>query len=461
MSHHFDTVEALPPDAIFLTKTQFKNDQSKEKYNLGIGAYRTPEGKPYVLPIVHKVEQELANDDKLNKEYFPIGGNPEFIANAQKLILGSTEYDNISKNRGITGVQSLSGTGALRVLFEFVKMVAPNVTVWISNPTWGNHQKILKKAKLNFNYYPWWKPSTCALDFDGLINTLTNDASKGDVVLLHACAHNPTGVDPSKDQWHAICKLMKEKGLIPFFDSAYQGFATGSLENDAYAIRYFAKEGCEMIIAQSFAKNLGLYNERIGCASVVSNNKDASKAINSQLCAIVRPMYSNPPSHGARIVNKILNSNENYEIWNKQMKGMSQQIIDARLQLRWILENKHGLTQLSNNNNDESKDNIDNNDRTAWQHITDQIGMFCFSGLNEEQVNRLKIKHHIYMLKSGRISMAGVAPSDYFKVEFDNNGKLNKKEIDCSNNPNAVNGNVDYIGDAIAEVVQWAKTSKL
>ena len=210
------------------------------------------------------------------------------------------------------------------------------------------------------------------------------------------------------------------------------------------------------MMAQSFSKNLGLYNERIGCASVVVNSGKIANAINTQLCAIIRPMYSNPPSHGARIVNKVLGSEDNYKLWKEEMTGMSGQILQARMQLRYLLENKHGLIS----NDDESKDN--NDGKTAWQHITDQIGMFCFSGLSVEQVGRMKEKHHVYLLDSGRISMAGVAPSDFFNVTIDKDGKLVKEDcaIDAKDQINAVSGNVEYIAAAIAEVVEWASKEK-
>jgi len=449
----FSNVEELPPDKIFLTKTEFLNDESNVKYNLGIGAYRTKEGKPLVLDIVHKAEKALANDLTLNKEYFPIGGDKTFIANAQKLILGNKNYETIKNTKGIAGAQGLSGTGSLRILLAFVKQSLSNnnnnnINVWISNPTWGNHKKIINHAGLSFKEYPYWDPNTKGLNFNGMIDTLQKNANKGDVILLQACAHNPTGVDPTQEQWKEICKLVQSKGLIPLFDSAYQGFATADLNRDAWAVQYFAEQGSEMMIAQSFSKNLGLYNERIGCATVVCESSKVATAIDTQLCAIIRPMYSNPPSHGARIVNFVLNDENNYDAWKQEMNGMSNQIRQARLQLRFLLEN---------GNNDESKNNNDNNNDGSWKHITDQIGMFCFSGLTKDQVSRMKSKHHVYMLDTGRISMAGVAPSDYFNVTMDENGKLIKTNNDTANENNSVKGNVEYLANAINEVVEWAK----
>lgn len=239
----FATVEELPPDKIFFTKRQFLNDQAKVKYNLGIGAYRTKHAKPLVLNVVRKVEQELAADLTLNKEYFPIGGNKEFIGNAQKLILGEKLYNSITEKRGLAGVQGLSGTGSLRLLFALVKqsLAAKNdkIMVWLSDPTWGNHKKIIRHAGLSFDTYPYWDASTKGLNFKGMIDTLDKKANKGDIVLLQACAHNPTGVDPSQEQWKEICALVMKKGLIPFFDSAYQGFATGDLDNDGVEFLVF------------------------------------------------------------------------------------------------------------------------------------------------------------------------------------------------------------------------------
>jgi len=437
----FNGVKELPPDAIFFTKARFVADKAKVKYNLGIGAFRTKFGKPYVLDIVRKVQKDIANDTSLNKEYFPIGGNPEFIKNAQRLILGEGFMTALElRGYGLAGVQSLSGTGALRVLFEFISKNYSNATIWTSNPTWGNHTNIIRDAGLLEKKYTYFDKNTKGLNLNGMLDDLRKGSKRGDFVLLHACAHNPTGVDPTQKEWELIYDtIVNELGLIPFFDSAYQGFATGSLENDAFAVRYFADKGSEMLIAQSFSKNLGLYNERIGCASVLTKSREVAKAVNTQLQRIVRPMYSNPPSHGAYIVNRVLGNARNFKLWNDEMNRMSLQIIEGRRQLHLLLTKRY-------------------NTPGNWDHITKQIGMFCFSGLTPKMVERLELKHHVFMLNNGRISMAGVAPSDYQLKEDNDFSKVNYVSIDADNK---TNGNVEYLAQAIDESVRFCSQSKL
>jgi len=225
-----------------------------------------------------------------------------------------------------------------------------------------------------------------------MIDDLKSKSSKGDIILLHGCAHNPTGVDPTKEQWDTIADTCKELELIPFFDCAYQGFATGDLAADAYAVRMFEQRGFDFFLAQSFSKNLGLYCERAGCASIITSSAEAAKSCMTQMCAIIRPMYSNPPAHGARIVKAVLGNADNYEMWKKEMGGMSERILAMRKALRAKIE------ELKTPG--------------TWNHITDQIGMFTFTGLTAKQVDVMIEKHHIYLLSSGRISMAGVASSN-------------------------------------------------
>ena len=401
----------------------------------------------YLCP--KQVQEEIANDKSLNKEYFPIGGNPEFIRNAQSLILGKETIDRWLNefNYGIAGVQSLSGTGALRILCDFISKNYPNSRIFTSTPTWGNHKKIILHSGIKKELkYPYFDPVTKGINLRGMLSTLRAKSQPGDFVLLHACAHNPTGVDPTESEWKEIYNvIVNELRLIPFFDCAYQGFATGSLLNDSFAVRYFASQSMEcnyksgrgggILIAQSFSKNLGLYNERIGCASVLTLNKKQSKAVDTQLRGIIRPMYSNPPSHGAYIVNRVLGKGfeENYKLWNNEMNKMSNQILEARRQLHLLLVKRF-------------------NTPGNWDHIIKQIGMFCFSGLNKLQVERLEKIHHVYMLSNGRISMAGVSPSDYKLKEDNDYYNVNYVSID---NNNKTKGNVEYLAKAIDEVVRF------
>eukprot|EP01083_Nonionella_stella_P002466 7119_1 len=404
----FGDVPTLPPDAIFFTKQRYKEDKEPKKVNLGIGAYRDDTGKPYPLKIVRKVEKQMATDEKYDKEYLPIGGDTEFVRLSQELILGNCDR---LKNNMVTGVQAISGTGSLRVLFNFIKntFAAKNdkCKILISNPTWGNHKKIIKKAGLPFDTYTYWDPTERNLNIKSMLEDLKNKSNKGDIVLLHGCAHNPTGVDPTKQEWNQIAITMLAAGLIPFFDCAYQGFATGSLDDDSYAVRLFEQKGFEFFLSQSFAKNMGLYCERAGCASIICKSSSAGKACMTQLKSIIRPMYSNPPAHGARIVKRILSNEKYYLEWKNEMNEMSQRIIEMRKKLRNKLE-------------------ILNTPGT-WNHITDQIGMFTFTGLNKKQVDVMINKHHIYLLTNGRISMAGVASSN---VEYIANA-INDVVVNC------------------------------
>lgn len=383
----FNHVEKLPPDAIFHTKARFKADPDPRKINLGIGAYRTDQGKPYVLQVVRNVEAELLVDPTLNKEYLPIGGDAEFVAASQYLMFG--DCDAVSEGR-IAGVQTLSGTGALRILANFLKNNFPGITIYKSSPSWGNHRKIFLKAGLNQGDYRYWDARTRGLDYEGMLEDLRN-APNGSAVLLHACAHNPTGVDPTQEQWQGIMEVMKEKNHLTFFDSAYQGYASGSLDNDAFAVRLFVSNGMEVLLAQSFSKNLGLYGERVGCASVLCASVQTKQAVDTQLRAIVRPMYSNPPKHGCYIAKRVMNNPVRFAEWVQELEGMSGRILEMRSMLREALERK--------------------GTPGSWNHITDQIGMFSFTGLTPQQVEYIEKTYHVYMLKSGRISMAGVSSS--------------------------------------------------
>jgi len=396
LSNFFCDVPELPPDVVFITKTLYDNDNCPQKVDLGIGAYRDNNGKPVVLEIVRKVEKEIALEG-LSKEYLEISGDPTFVKNAEKLLYGDCRP--LEEGR-IAGVQSLSGTGALRVLSAFTKTALPNATVWVSDPTWANHFSILAHSNLKVAKYRYWNPDTCGLHIHGLLDDLKN-AQERDVVLLHACAHNPTGVDPNLEQWEEIANVCAEKKLLPFFDIAYQGFASGDLDKDAAAVRLFVNKGFELLCAQSFAKNFGLYSERIGCASIICDSPNVKKAVQTQLNLIARAMYSNPPSHGSFIVDKILSNNNNKQQWIVEMKEMSSRIMKMRSLLRSKLE------ELKTPG--------------TWSHITDQIGMFCYTGLSSDQCETLMNNHHIYLLKSGRISMAGVNTNnvDYIAQAFD------------------------------------------
>ena len=289
-------------------------------------------------------------------------------------------------------MQAISGTGALHLGALFLsKFYTGNKTIYISDPTWTNHKQIFSNVSLPIATYPYFSKSTKGLDIEGMIAALQNARDRS-IILLHACAHNPTGVDPTRDQWKRIASVMSAKKHFPFFDCAYQGFASGDLAADAWAIRYFVSQGFELCIAQSFAKNFGLYSERTGCFHFVTlPSPDATTTINriaSQLAILQRSEISNPPAYGARIASLVLNDKALFEEWEENLRTMSGRIKDMRRALRNKLE------ELGTPG--------------TWNHITDQIGMFSFTGLTEAQVAKLKDTYHVYMTKNGRISMAGL-----------------------------------------------------
>ncbi|KAL0345231.1 UNVERIFIED_CONTAM: Aspartate aminotransferase, cytoplasmic [Sesamum radiatum] len=374
----FASVVQAPEDPILGVTVAYNKDQSPVKLNLGVGAYRTEEGKPLVLNVVRKAEQMLVNDKSRVKEYLPITGLADFNKLSAKLIFGANS-PAIQENR-VTTVQCLSGTGSLRVGAEFLARHYHEKTIYIPQPTWGNHPKVFTLAGLSVKSYRYYNPSTGGLDFSGLLEDL-GSAPSGAIVLLHACAHNPTGVDPTSDQWEQIRQLMRSKGLLPFFDSAYQGFASGNLDADAESIRMFVADGGECLAAQSYAKNMGVYGERVGAFSIVCKTADVATRVESQLKLVIRPMYSNPPIHGASIVATILKDGDMYTDWSVELKAMADRIISMRQQLYDALCAKGTPGD--------------------WSHIIKQIGMFTFTGLNTNQVAFMTKEYHIYMTSDG------------------------------------------------------------
>ncbi|KAF9453765.1 aspartate aminotransferase [Macrolepiota fuliginosa MF-IS2] len=395
----WSAVPAGPPDPILGVTEAFKADKDPKKINLGVGAYRDGNGKPYILPSVQKAE-EIINASKPDKEYLGITGLPEFTQRAARLAYGA---ESVPLNQGaISTTQSISGTGALRIGGAFLARHYPkSKIIYLPTPTWGNHIPLFQDSGLEVRGYRYFDKSTVGLDFEGLKADLLA-APEGSIVLLHACAHNPTGIDPTQEQWVAVSNIVKEKKLFPFFDMAYQGFASGSTDRDAYAVRLFVKEGHQVAVAQSFAKNMGLYGERVGAFSLTTADPDEKARVDSQLKIIIRPMYSNPPSHGARIANTILGNEVLYTQWTGEVKGMADRIISMREKLYNLLT--HDLKTPG-----------------EWGHIKSQIGMFSFTGLTAPQTKVLAEKAHVYMTSNGRISMAGLNGSnvEYFAQSVD------------------------------------------
>ncbi|KAI2641221.1 PLP-dependent transferase [Xylaria nigripes] len=399
-----EVVPQAPEDPLFGLVRAFKADEYPSKVDVSIGAYRDNNAKPWVLPVVKKADEILRNDPNLDHEYAPIAGIASFTSKAAELILGNASSPAIREKR-VTSVQTISGTGAVHLGALFLSKFYPgHKKVYVSNPTWVNHHQIFSNVGVPVAEYPYFSKQTKGLDFDGLKKTLS-EAPDRSVILLHACAHNPTGVDPTLDQWKEIATLMRQKNHFPFFDCAYQGFATGDLMKDSAAVRYFIEQGFELVIAQSFAKNFGLYGERAGCFHfVTSPGPDAVATVArvaSQLAILQRSEISNPPLYGARIVSTVLNNAQLFAEWEDNLRTMSGRIIEMRKALRSKLE------ELGTPG--------------TWNHITDQIGMFSFTGLTEAQVLKIRAEAHVYMTKNGRISMAGLNTNniDYFAKAVD------------------------------------------
>ncbi|CAG2063832.1 unnamed protein product [Timema podura] len=378
-------VEMGPPDAILGLTEAFNRSKDDRKVNVGVGAYRDDNGEPYVFSCIREAEKRLLAK-ALNKEYIPIVGTVEFCKLCVELALG--EGSPPIKNGNYCAAQALSGTGALRIGAEVIQRLSNgNKEIFFPTPTWGNHARVFTHAGLKINKYRHYDEKTNSFDYDGSLQDIEK-IPESSVVLFHACAHNPTGVDPPQKQWESLSKLVKQKNLLSFFDMAYQGFATGDFNNDAFAPRQFVKDGNQIMLAQSFAKNLGLYGERVGCFSIVTSSKEEAESLLSQIKIIIRGMYSSPPIHGQRLVAEVLKDPELRCIWECELGAISSRIIKIRKDLRQKLE------ALGS--------------KKDWKHITDQIGMFCFTGLTEEQAVRLTKEFEIYLTKNGRISMAGV-----------------------------------------------------
>jgi len=373
------------PDAILGIAQAFKAAEDPQKVNVCVGAYRTTEGLPWVLPSVRRAE-ELLLEQNDNKEYLPIEGDSAYIEKALKFAYGA----NAPLDR-IAGVQTLSGTGACRIGGAFLAQFLPGRTIYIPDPTWGNHVKIFEACGMKVKYYRYYDRSQNGLDFTGMVKDLQK-APKGSIILLHACAHNPTGCDPTTEEWNEIYQTILERGHVAFFDSAYQGFASGDSEQDASALRNAVDQGLPVLLAQSFAKNFGLYGERCGTLSVVCGDAEQKDHVLSQLKNIIRPMYSSPPKHGSSIVKTVLSDAQLTDQYYTECASMAERIQDMRVQLVAKLK-EVGSTH-------------------DWSHVTNQIGMFAFTGMSAEMVDRLTGEYSIYMTRDGRISLAGLNESN-------------------------------------------------
>ncbi|MFH4484959.1 amino acid aminotransferase [Vibrio metschnikovii] len=383
----FEKVVAAPADPILGLTEEFKSDPRTDKINLGVGIYKNEAGQTPVLATVKKAEAALLESEK-TKSYLTIEGTAEYGLAVQKLLFGE-QADIINAQRAKTA-QAPGGTGALRVAGEFIKRQLGEVKVWISNPTWANHHGVFGAAGLETTEYTYYNAEKKDKDFPAMLADL-EQASAGDVVLLHGCCHNPTGIDPTLEEWEILAKLVAEKGLLPLFDFAYQGFAKG-VEEDAAGLRIFAQYNPEILVASSFSKNFGLYNERVGAFTLVAASADVANTAFSQVKAIIRSIYSNPPAHGAAVVTYILQNPALRAEWEAEVAEMRERIQEMR---------ELFVTRLQ-----EIGVNAD------FSFIERQNGMFSFSGLNKQQVQRLKEEFGIYIVGSGRLSVAGMTKNN-------------------------------------------------
>jgi aromatic-amino-acid transaminase len=379
----FGAVELAPRDPILGVTEAFVADTNPNKVNLGVGVYCDDNGKVPLLECVRYAERLLA-EKAAPHPYLPIDGIAAYDKAVQALLLGA-DSPVVLDGRAVT-VQALGGTGGLRVGADFLKRFAPGAKVWISDPSWENHRALFEAAGLEVGTYAYYDAATRGLDFAGMLASLEK-LPAGAVVVLHACCHNPTGVDPTPEQWQKILDVVRARGLVPFLDMAYQGFAE-SVAADGAIVRRFAATPGPLFIASSFSKSFSLYGERVGALTVVTADKDETARVLSQVKRIVRANYSTPPSFGGQIVTTVLNTPELLAQWDRELGGMRDRIKAVRAELVKRLE-----AQLPGRD---------------FKYVLRQRGMFSYSGLTKEQVARLRAEYSIYALDSGRVCVAAV-----------------------------------------------------
>lgn len=380
-----ESVASAPPDPILGLGEAFNQDPRTDKVNLTIGVYRDEQGKTPVLECVKQAERWLLESEG-TKGYLGIDGLAEFQRLARELTLGS-----IVPGQRVAAFQSPGGTGALRVAADFAAHSFPTARIWLSNPTWPNHVGVFAAGGLNTQSYPYLASDRKSLDFEGMLDALDREARPGDLICLHACCHNPTGVDPSADQWREIATLTAQRGMLPLIDFAYHGFGDG-LEEDTVGIKAIAEQHEEFLVCGSYSKNFGLYSERIGALFAVCATEETTLAVRSNIKSIVRCNYSNPPRHGGAIVACILDNSELRQLWLQELDSMRGRIHAMRAAFVDSMA-RAGCT-------------------TDFSFLLKQRGMFSYSGLTPMQVDWLKREKGIYIVGSGRINVAGITPEN-------------------------------------------------
>jgi aromatic-amino-acid transaminase len=389
-----------PRDPILGLTELYAADKNPKKVNLGVGVYYDDEGRVPLLECVKRAEQQLLAQGAPHS-YLPIDGIPAYDKAVRDLVFGA-DGAPVREGRVVT-VQALGGTGGLKLGADFLKRIAPDATVWISDPSWENHRALFEGAGFTVNAYPYYDAATHGLNFEAMLASLRS-VPAGSIVVLHACCHNPTGVDLDAGQWEEVLKLVRERALVPFLDIAYQGFAEGLVEDGA-VVRRFAEAGGPVFVSNSFSKSISLYGERVGAASVVTESPDEAARVLSQLKRLVRSNYSNPPSHGAKIVAAVLTTPELRALWENELGQMRERIRTLR---KRFVDGLHAKVPGSD-----------------FGFVVRQRGMFSYSGLSREVVVRLREEFAVFALESGRICVAA----------------LNAK-------------NLDYVIDSIARVLQ-------
>ena len=389
------SVPMAPADPILGVTEAFVADQDPKKVNLGVGVYTDDNGKIPLLECVRRAEEQRLKTSP-HRGYLPIDGLAAYDKAVQELVFGSLQ-------KSIVTIQALGGTGGLKIGADFLKQLSPNAQVWISEPSWENHRQLFEAAGFTVKSYRYYDPKTKGLDFPGMQASL-NAIPAGDIVVLHTCCHNPTGVDLDRGQWEKTLDIVQSRGLLPFLDLAYQGFADG-IDDDAYAARLFAKAMTPVFLSSSFSKSVSLYGERVGALSVVTASADEAKRVLSHLKRVVRTNYSNPPTHGSQVVATIFGNPELRSLWDREVGEMRDRIKKMRQALV-----------------DGVQKRVPGAD---WSFILRQRGMFSYTGLTKEQVARLRKDYSIYTIDTGRVCVAALTSK-----------------------------NVDYVADAIASVIR-------
>jgi aromatic-amino-acid transaminase len=389
------SVPMAPADPILGVTEAYVADQNPRKVNLGVGVYTDDQGKIPLLECVRHAESERLKS-AAPRGYLPIDGLAAYDRAVQALVFGK-------ESERIVTVQALGGTGGLKVGADFLKLVQPGAQVWISDPSWENHRQLFEAAGFKVNTYPYYDARTHGLDFAGMKQAL-DALPAGSIVVLHACCHNPTGVDLTQEQWQAILDIVSSRGLIPFLDLAYQGFAEG-LDADAYAARLFSEAVSPVFLSSSFSKSFSLYGERVGALSVVTGSAEEAARVLSNLKRIVRTNYSNPPTHGGQIVATVLGNPQLKSLWDREVGGMRDRIKTMR---KTLVDSIHKRVPESD-----------------FKFVLAQRGMFSYSGLTRDQVRRLREEYSIYTIDTGRVCVAALTSK-----------------------------NVEYVADAVANVIR-------